>query len=468
MITNTLLNANEFRYQSKLTPENLSKFTAKQSASNFLNFLKAFLSIFVSMLKGFRFLFYNSGLVFENQSSTDCRETIFLSHFFEGSPNFNNDTFFGEIPLRVSKSHSATIFYLSQNSSTMSVKYLKSDTFFGMQRLSIPFMRRVSIFTRNLLFVFETLLKSTRFSKGSKGESSFCVAAEQSNVRTLRNLLLTEIVLAQICPINTKHLWFILEGHPYERYLVFRIQRDFPNVKLFGYQHAPIVPAQIGLLEIISDFGGNLYICTSGSVTQNYLLNLYPDLSHNIIEIGSGKYLDSPAINVADSQPFSILFLPEGTSRAADSMFNFALQVNSSLPHLKIIFRTHPRTPIPTYIEIRERCTHTNIEFSERKLHEDLIDSSITVFRSSSAAIEGLLFGNLPIFLNIDLDENLDPLSISSLCYPKVIDVQSFREVIEGIISRSTQNTYSSQDHFASFALNYFTPLSIPWSQLRA
>jgi hypothetical protein len=96
------------------------------------------------------------------------------------------------------------------------------------------------------------------------------------------------------------------------------------------------------------------------------------------------------------------------------------------------------------------------------------MDSSITVYRSSSAAIESLLFGNLPLFLNNDLNENLDPLSTSSLTYPKVIDVQGFCEVIEGIILRSTKDTYSSQDDFVSFALNYFTPLSIPWSQLKA
>jgi hypothetical protein len=329
-------------------------------------------------------------------------------------------------------------------------------------------MTRLAIFIKNTILVFELLLKSSIFSKTITCETVNSIAIEQSNLRTLRNLLSIETFLAQICPKNTKFLWFTLEGHPYERYLVSRLQRDFPDIKIFGYQHAPIVPAQTGLFKMIRDFGGMLSICTSGSVTLNYLRSHFPDMEHNIIEIGSGKNFQSQNLSSAHSRPITVLFLPEGTPRAAYSMFHFAIQAHNTLPHLKLIFRAHPRTPPSVSDEIQHNCRSNGIEFSQKTLHEDFRDSSITVFRSSAAAIEGLLFGNLPLFLNIDFNEGLDPLAISNLRYPIATNVQGFHELIEEIIARPSQTSYSNQEDFFSFATNYFTPLSIPWSRLRA
>ena len=468
MATNIFLNANEFLYQSKLTPENLNKFKMKSCRSSNLSLASAFLKILLSTLKGFLFVFFNSQLVFKYSNSTDHRETIFLSHYFGGLPNFNDDTFFGKIPASISERHGVTIFYLLQNNSLCSFVNFKNGTSRDLQITTLPLMTRLSIFIKNTILVFEILLKSSVFSKTITRETVNNIAIEQSNLRTLRNLISIEIFLAQISSKNTKFLWFTLEGHPYERYLVSRLQRDFPDIKIFGYQHAPIVPAQSGLFKIIRDFGGTLTVCTSGSVTLKYLRSHFPDLEHNIIEIGSDKNLQSQNSSFARSRPTTILFLPEGTPDAAYSMFHFAIQVHNSLRHLKLIFRAHPRTPPSVSHEIQYNCRNNGIEFSENTLHEDFRESSITVFRSSAAAIQGLLFGNLPFFLNIDFNEGLDPLAISNLRYPIAKNVEGFHELVEEILTRPSQTSYSNQEEFFAFATNYFTPLSIPWSRLRA
>ena len=110
----------------------------------------------------------------------------------------------------------------------------------------------------------------------------------------------------------------------------------------------------------------------------------------------------------------------------------------------------------------------TRINLSEKSLHEDLEESTISVYRSSSTAIEGLLFGNLPVFLNLGSDESLDTLSISNLNYPKVSDAQDFCKLIKDLSIKSNSPSFSSLETFSHFALNYFTPLSIPWSQIEA
>jgi hypothetical protein len=468
MMSDISLNANEFRNLSRSIPENLEKFSKVYFGQKYLGLVKGIGIISISAIKGFIFTLFNSRIVFVGAKNKHYKESIFLSHYFDGSPVFDNDAFFGKMPSHVSEYYETSLLYLSQDSKHSSSNFFKSKSAMQLQHLSLPLAERLLIFLKNLNFAVSLLVYPSRYLQVTDRHNRISIAVEQSNVRTLRNLLSIETVLSQVCPVRTKYLWFTFEGHPYERLLVSKVRSKFPNVKLLAYQHAPIVPAQIGLFAMIRDFGESFQVCTSGLITRDYLRGIFPRMDQSIFEIGSSKGINKMNLGMSDRHSFLSLFLPEGTCSAALSMFRFAVEVESIMPNVEIRFRPHPRTPKCALARIHQMVLGTRINLSEKSLYEDLEESSIFVYRSSSTAIEGLLFGNLPVFLNLGSDESLDTLSISNLSYPKVADAQNFCKLIKDLSTKSNSPSFSSQETFSNFALNYFTPLSIPWSQIEA
>ena len=468
MISEIPLNANEFRNLSRSTPENLERFSGVYFGDKFLGTVKGICAISISTIKGFFFTLFNSRIVLVGSKNKHHKESIFLSHYFDKLPELDNDDFFGKIPTDVSTYSETCLLYLSQVSKHSSVDVFKSEPDQNLQFLSLPLRKRLLITLENFKLVVALLVYPSRYLEENDRHKRISTAVEQSNVRTLRNLLAIETILSQVCPLRTKYVWFTFEGHPYERLLLAKVRSKFPNVKLMAYQHAPVVPAQIGLLSMIRDYGESFQVCTSGLITRDYLRGIFPDMRQNIFEIGSSKSLNSVNLGVSDRKSFLSLFLPEGTCSAVLSMFSFAVEVKAIMPNVEIRFRPHPRTPKCALMRIREKSLGTEIVLSKKSLHEDLAESSIAVYRSSSTAIEGLLFGNLPVFLNLSSDESLDTLSISNLNYPKVTHAQNFCKLIEDLSSESSSLSFSSIETFSNFALNYFTPLSIPWSRIEA
>jgi hypothetical protein len=193
---------------------------------------------------------------------------------------------------------------------------------------------------------------------------------------------------------------------------------------------------------------------------------MFPRLKDNISVLGSEKFTSTntfgrfelPQEEIA-AFTNTIVFLPEGTRDSLNAMSEFAKAISKVNKNLHLILRPHPRTLESDLSVIGEIQRFENIEVSKRDLYSDFKRSKFCVYRGSATAIQGMLFGLIPIYFKHDGKFNIDPLSISNSYYPAVSSPQEFLSALDLINLRSGSLLWQDKDQYYNFAKNYFTEI---------
>ncbi len=464
-IVNPLLAANEYIFLSKKTPENLERLNRLSGDCQNHKKFKTMRVLCRNFIRNLLFIRRNAMGFQSRQRPLHQAKCLALSHYFASSGKHELDPFYGLILKDLHQIGQLQMLYLDHVDGGVCGTLIDNHDYVPpvstFSPIRIKFIPAFKVLLLNLKFAISIFFLSLVESNPFKSLELQSVALEQTDVRTLRSLLIADTVMDSVLETGAQHIWLTLEGHPYERYLISRLRTELPNVEINGYQHAPLVLAQVGFFEILKAFGEDINIYTSGTVTQEYLRHEFPEIANRIQCLGSSKFSGISEVSVsssASSESQRILFLPEGTIHALSQMYQLASDLLKAIPELQISIRPHPRTPRVELSELMRHAEATGILFSTAELEQDATWARYIVYRSSSAAIEALSFHALPICLSDNQVASLDPLVVSNLKYPVARDSLDLIEVVRNLIVDGEEMYFSPSSDFLNFPGKYFSP----------
>jgi hypothetical protein len=269
---------------------------------------------------------------------------------------------------------------------------------------------------RNIVTVWEAiqLLRYQRDLNSSQKMVILAAIVAQFSRRTMSNFLIADEVTRHAKFLAIKNLVYSFEGNPHETCILLKLQSSSLELNLHPYQHAPIIPSQIGLHRELLFFEKCTVLLTSGSVTKNYFQSVQEKLGVKfpILEAGSAKY-QLPPTRLQDSGPKRIndvLFLPEGDKKNFKQFVKVMIKLSRIRGDLAFVIRKHPSLKISSRaLASMGSQMPMNCKISNRPLNEDFYNSKICIYRSSAAAIESTIFGVYPIHIDFDNEFALNP-----------------------------------------------------------
>lgn len=209
------------------------------------------------------------------------------------------------------------------------------------------------------------------------------------------------------------------EGNPWERMFVQGMKSVQPDVPVYGYQHSVVPQAAAGVFpgpKEISNGPMPDVVLTTGRIPAEIMCE-YGFLSKRLVTPACALrnnylYQLSPKKRASGQGPFTVLVTPEGVAGAID-LVAYALEQSRHCPKVKFRIRTHPLTPLSTFLEVLgvRLDEYDNVAESEvSDLVEDITHCDAVLYWGSTVALEALMIGT-PL-IHFDKGEMLsyDPL----------------------------------------------------------
>jgi hypothetical protein len=408
------INASPFFHLVKPTEENLLKYKLRRPRSKSLliiEYLKLFPLILIRTLASLILSMF-SLLEFrpKNAKSSEKSNFLFLSHFTFAQNPKEEDIFYGE-NLDFKESYT---FYLN-HTRLLSPQIVK--------RFNDANKRKITVNTKSLSPLSMIKLHANQFRISwwlftkSIGDNSLGIekrrilaraASYQHGRSTMANLVLKSRLSETILRVKPKILVLTIEGHAHEKMVIDVSRSLIKDIKIIGYQHAPIVPGQLNLFRIVSNFYSNDYFLTTGEVTKNLALVHDPNCRVKILGSVKAKEFE---YQQKDFSKVQVLVSPEGTKESLSQFISLINEIAPILPNIRFVLRYHPALGRAALKVIKDSLLpRNNVVISLSSLQEDLRQSHLILFRSSAIGIEGLSYGALPMHINQEGHHALNPL----------------------------------------------------------
>ena len=423
------INASPFFHLVKPTEENLRKYKLLRPKSKILLTLEYVALFPLILLHGLAsvILSFYSLLEFKSEKELPSGENefLFLSHFTYAQDPKKEDIFFGK---NLDFNHSYAFFL---NHTRLLAPQIKKKFYHVDKRKVAVNTKTLSLFSMIKLHANQLQISWWLFTKSIRGEMLdvtkrrllIKAALSQHKRSTIANLVLRSRLSDTMIRVKPRFLVLTIEGHAHEKIVLDMFKELFKDIKVIGYQHAPVVPGQLNLYRTVSTFGANDYFFTSGDVSRELALD------HGIR--CKVETLGSPKARLYEYQKKSksiiqVLVAPEGTQESLSQFIGLINELAPSLPNISFVLRSHPALGNLAHKVARKKLLPRNgVSLSTASLSEDLRRSHLILFRSSAIAIEGLAFGAIPIHVNLEGNDSLNPL------FGSEIDTVGFRSASE-------------------------------------
>ena len=200
-------------------------------------------------------------------------------------------------------------------------------------------------------------------------------------------------------------LVFPFENRSWEKALLLAA-RDAGVRKVVGYQHSSITPRHLAF-EIPADSLQPLpdQVITVGEVTAQWLRDRAPALAGRL-SVGTSLRRGSSSITPPVAHGLLVAI-----SSSADEALALMKLVHAAAPqiHMPVVFRSHPTIPAEGLFARFSWPAHVRLS-SGASLEADMAAASIVGYASSTVALEGMLHGRLPLFMDIGDVPEADPL----------------------------------------------------------
>lgn len=249
------------------------------------------------------------------------------------------------------------------------------------------------------------------------------------------------------------------EGHGWERLMQTDChQMEKPPI-VFGYQHAVLFP---GLKSLNYRYGQGAdpdHIFSAGKITYNQLLS--ESEFDEISILGSPKNFESPRTAKFKAKG-NCLIAPEGTISEVMIMAKFAIDAAYLNPEQKFVLRLHPVLKRASVIRKIKKFSPLpkNFSLSTADLYSDFNAASWLCYRGSTMAVQGILHGLRPIYLDPDnMATSNDPIP-ESLAFRRIASNE--QELVKIIKLDQKHNGSASTELLPAqrFALNYILPFN--------
>lgn len=322
-------------------------------------------------------------------------------------PTNTSDTYFGDLPLKFSNNDSNVIVCIcagkqvvfNRKSNVIALESFSdiSDVLSAWlssiaQSFAISFSSpRVG---KDLLsYELSKFIRNTEVKKGDFFYQSFLSATYKNLFSILKPSILV----------------YPFENRSWEKLLLLSAY-EAKCSKTIGYQHSSITPRHLSLKISKREFNAKECpnkIITVGRFTFDWLKSNSPAIADRLVIGGSLRKI-KVKFNLPESK--GILVAISSSLNEAKKVLFVINEVSKVIKNpIPIIVRPHPTINIDSLFNSMSWPNH--VELSKNKdLNQDIFKSHVIIYSSSTVAIEGMLSGRLPIFLNIDDCPCGDPL----------------------------------------------------------
>lgn len=257
------------------------------------------------------------------------------------------------------------------------------------------------------------------------------------------------------------------EGHPYERIVYSTSRRINRETLCIGYQHAAIFKLQHAIRRNLMPEYNPDRIMTAGLIGKAQLENSNTYKSIPITVLGSdrgtaGEKNGIHLVNKPDLSKRCCLVLPEGDLNECRILFEYSLNCAKFFPDIQFIWRLHP---ILTFEKIFKKYSHLleipkNIVLSRETLNHDIDLSCMVLYRGTTAIIQSIKRGLIPMYLNISGEMVIDPLYEISPGKMILNDVTDFKDFVENIEDFIEENRSARMD-LIRYCEDYYTNFDV-------
>jgi hypothetical protein len=242
--------------------------------------------------------------------------------------------------------------------------------------------------------------------------------------------------------LNPRAVVITYEGHAWERVAIDSVRAAAPGVRCVAYQHALLSRLSHAPTRSLGPRHDPDVILTGGDVSRRRL-ERSPSLDHvpvDIVGSNRGFAFDPDLLAGAGDRPRVCLVLPEGYRSEVLRLFLFSLDVAFSRPDVEFVWRLHPMTPLEDLAKwsSRFRKLPDNISISRSSLVADAARSRWALYRGSTAIVQAVGAGALPVYLSVPGEMTIDPLFEVGEGRPIVETARDFESVLDRQLSGAT------------------------------
>ncbi len=320
-------------------------------------------------------------------------------------PRDGRDAYFGMLSEVISEKNSVATVYFCAGSS------VRFPVLSGMY----PVEMFASI--RDILAAFITSIRSARRSRrdychftsaGHGAIYSFLRNREILYGETIYTGFLTRVFKKLLWQLSPQRTIYPFENRSWEKHLVAAIRQSETGYSI-GYQHSSITPRHLAF-HIDNGQQAEAWlpdqVVTIGEVTRSWLRRTAPVLADRLTVGVSMRRVNCRKIPPAQTD--AVLVAISSSREEAWSLMNIVYEA-SSLTNVPFYIRTHPTIPVADIFYSFDWLEHVHLS-SGKTLIEDIERSSMVAYSSSTVALEGMLFGRVPIFVDIGDIPSGDPI----------------------------------------------------------
>ena len=387
-------------------------------------------------------------------------DILFVSHLVrESHAGDEKDFYFSDLPAKMDsygyKSAIALINHTQANGSDMAKKWSNS-------KIPRYIFSGLTAFTTELGFFLRSNFESLKLKNiaASSNDSllsriAYKAAYELRQGSAINNLRIAQQVRMLVEQFKPRLIVTTFEGHGWERVVYSESKNANPLIRCVGYQHAAIFRLQHAIRRNLNKRFNPDSILTAGKVSFQQLVESNLE-GVSIAVLGSDRGTVDNYVKERIKISKSCLVIPEGFISECILLFSFSLACAKESPDIEFIWRLHPLISFEEVKEAMEIETlPQNIKISTASIETDLNDSTWALYRGSTAIIQGINFGLIPLYHD-DGSIIIDPIYQvnSSDLYMK--SVSDFLRITR---NKTNKLLDSELQIIRDYASDFFTPL---------
>lgn len=373
------------------------------------------LRIIVDLFKG---CLYSRKALIGNNNFCGEAHIVFISHLVSLEMVNDKDFYFGSLPEQLAEKGYKVILALIDHTGKLSQpKFENNEIKKNFIKLILPDSTKLS---NELKLIKGQLKESYRLkelaikeNRGLKKDIIFRASQEVMTAGTRKALRIHSQVQEILENFKCNTLVTTYEGHSWERIAFSGARAINKDVRCIGYMHAPLFKFQHANTRLLK---GNLdpdEIWTVGNSSQAKLSKqMKYQGSINCVGSLKGSYTDNSGWRIENSKSEMILVVPEGIESECILLFELSLTCALADSSIGFIWRLHPLISVN---DLRKKIKNfsrlpKNIKISDNTIEEDIKKSKWVLYRGSSAVLQAIISGVVPIYYRLNDEIEIDPL----------------------------------------------------------
>lgn len=407
---------------------------------------------FLRLLANFKNYFYNKDSFYSSSIKGDYKlDVLFVSHLLNNRDAGKEfDPYFGDVPHQLSKLGFKVGIVLINHSEMKAQeavdKWRNSEIPRFIFSWVLPFKVEIDILSKlrneSKKMSIRALDLDDHFSRKILKKA----AIHATNSSTQKTYRMGYQIAKLIADFKPSTIVTTFEGHAWERIVYSSARRENRKILCVGYQHASIFKLQHAIRRNLKPEYNPDVILTGGIIGMKQLKNSMSYKFTQIEVLGSNRGLIEKNLKLKVKSPnmlnYTCLVLPEGDLEECKILFEYSIKCASLCPKIRFRWRLHP---ILTFEKIFTKFPHLskhpkNIIINNNSLNEDIQQSCMVLYRGTTAVIQSIKGGLIPLYLNLAGEFNIDPLydiSHGKVILNTSIDFKCFVEDISNYIKEN-------------------------------